>query len=138
MADPETSQPPTAKRASIFDTGDEDVDLSAFAPKTTPNRDAPSADQVRVVSEAAKFPSRERPKAAKAPAPVPAAAPIRAAREQRRHRTGRNIQLNVKASQATIDAFYEITDQQGWVLGETLEHALEALRRSLKNGGKNN
>jgi hypothetical protein len=41
----------------------------------------------------------------------------------------------VKASQETLDAFYAITDRQGWVLGETLEHALAALQRELDNGG---
>ena len=50
---------------------------------------------------------------------------------QRRHRTGRNVQFNVKASQETVDAFYAISDAKGWVLGETLEHALAALKREL-------
>ncbi len=103
-------------RASIFET--DDLDVSGFAPRTGPDTSAPLAEQVRAVAEAAQFRSREQP------APVPK-------RVQRRHRTGRNVQFNVKASQETVDAFYAISDAKGWVLGETLEHALAALKREL-------
>ena len=41
------------------------------------------------------------------------------------------MQLNIKATQDTVDLFYRLTDNQGWVLGETLERALEALQREL-------
>ena len=57
-------------------------------------------------------------------------------REPRRHRTGRNVQFNVKASQETVDAFYAISDRNGWVLGETLEHALAALQREVAGKGR--
>ena len=77
--------------------------------------------QVKAVAEAARFRSREP---AATPEPV-------AKRIPRRHRTGRNVQFNVKAAQETVDAFYAISDQQNWVLGETLEHALAALQREL-------
>ncbi len=106
----------TSARASIFDA--DDLDISGFAPKPGPDSSAPAADQVRAITEAAHFRSREQP----APAPK---------RVQRRHRTGRNVQFNVKASQETVDAFYAISDAKGWVLGETLEHALAALKREL-------
>ncbi len=85
---------------------------------------APPADKVKAVAEEARFHSRE-------PKPTVSA---ESKRVPRRHRTGRNIQFNVKASQETLDAFYAITDRQGWVLGETLEHALAALQRELDNG----
>jgi hypothetical protein len=74
-----------------------------------------------VVSEAANFRSRD-------PKPPPEK-PLR--REQRRHRTGRNVQLNIKARAEAIDAFYAITDRENWVLGETFERAIEALKREL-------
>jgi hypothetical protein len=106
-------------RASIF--GDDDLDLSGFAPKPGPDSAAPPPAQVRAVAEAANFRSRDP---VLPPVPVPKRAP-------RRHRTGRNVQFNVKASQETIDAFYAISDAKGWVLGETLEHALAALQREL-------
>src|SRR5690348_15697052 len=111
----------SGSRASIF--ADDDIDVSGFAPKAGVDRSAPPPEQVKAVAEAARFRSRE-PVAAKPPATVK--------RPPRRHRTGRNVQFNVKASQETVDAFYEISDREGWVLGETLEHALEALRRELQ------
>ncbi len=52
----------------------------------------------------------------------------------RRYRTGRNVQFNIKAMQDTVDAFYAMTEAQGWVLGFTLcgKRAVEALQRELK------
>ena len=44
--------------------------------------------------------------------------------EQRRHRTGRNVQLNIKARAEAVEAFYAITDREKWVLGETFERGL--------------
>ena len=52
-------------------------------------------------------------------------------REPRRYRTGRNIQLNIKARADVIEAFYRLADQKGWVLGETSERAIAALEREL-------
>jgi hypothetical protein len=111
-------------RASIFD--EDDIDVSSFAPKQGPDASAPPAEQVRAVAVAAHFVSREAP-----PPPVPVPK-----REPRRHRTGRNVQFNVKASRDTVDAFYLISDRNGWVLGETLEHALVALQRELGEQGR--
>ena len=112
----------TAKRAGVFDVED-DLDVSGFEPRPA-NRPAVKPEQVRVVSEAAQFQSRE-PKRAAAPLPR------RPRREPRRYRTGRNTQLNIKARTETIEAFYAIADQQGWVLGETFERAIDALKQSL-------
>jgi hypothetical protein len=105
-------------RASIFDD-DEPLDLTGFSPKSTPDETAPPRDQVRALSEAAHFPSREAK-------PAPAEA-----RMQRRYRTGRNVQLNIKTDPETITRFYEISDRRGWVQGETLARALAALEREL-------
>jgi hypothetical protein len=106
-------------RASIF--ADDDLDVSDFAPKAGPDKSAPVPAQVKAIAEAARFHSRE---------PVLPPTPA-AKRVPRRYRTGRNVQFNVKASQDTVDAFYSISDSKGWVLGETLEHALAALQREL-------
>jgi hypothetical protein len=110
-------------RASIFDdeSGD-DIDLSGFEPKK-PLPDAPvlPPEKVREVTEASNFVSRSPVRAKPQPEPPP----------RRGRRTGRNMQLNIKATQQTVNAFYRITDSQGWVLGETLERALEALEREL-------
>jgi len=110
-----------AQRASPFDE-EGDLDISGFSPKATPQQSA-RPEQVRAVSEAAQFQSRE-------PRPVskPAAA---VKREPRRYRTGRNMQLNIKARTEAISSFYEIADKQGWVLGETFERAIDALKREL-------
>lgn len=106
-------------RASIF--ADDDLDVSDFIPKAGPDKSAPMPEQVKAIAEEARFRSRE-------PTPAPAPEPKRL---RRRYRTGRNVQFNVKASQDTVDAFYAISDGNGWVLGETLEHALAALQREL-------
>ena len=56
----------------------------------------------------------------------------RAEKRQRRRRTGRNVQFNLKAKPETIDAFCAVADHQGWGLGETLEKAVELLLREYK------
>lgn len=100
------------ERAGLFE--DEDLDLSRFTPQK-PAAEQPPPEAVRAVAEGARFQSRE-------PATT---------RQQRRYRTGRNIQLNTKVTVSTRDGFYEISDRYNWVLGETLERALAALRREL-------
>lgn len=113
-------------RASIFEEGDvQELDVGSFAPKTTIDAKAPRAEQVRAVSQAAKFLSRE---------PAAPNFDAQTKRAARRYRTGRNVQFNVKALQETVDAFYAVTESQpGWVLGYTLQRAIEALQRELKN-----
>ena len=111
-----------SKRASIFDA-DTGLDVSSFAPKTKPDTDAPPPERVKAVSQSANFRSRE-PQAPKTEVPPK--------RPPRRYRTGRNVQFNVKAKRETVDAVYAITEAQGWVLGYTLQRAVEALQRELK------
>lgn len=118
-------------RAKLFD-GDDDLDLTAFKPKAAADKTAPLPEKVREVSEAANFHSREPAKVTPEPTADPAPADaVKSRRQPRTHRTGRNVQFNVKASQEAIDAFYRISDEQSWVLGETLERALSALERDL-------
>jgi len=111
----------SGKRAGVFDVED-DLDVSGFKPQSA-ERPKVAPDQVKAVSEAAQFLSRE-PRREETPAGL-------VKREPRRHRTGRNIQLNIKARAEVIEAFYAIADQRGWVLGETFERAIEALQRDL-------
>jgi hypothetical protein len=114
-----------AERASVFDSAG-DFDVAGFAPKTPkPKQTEAAADAVRAVSEASSFRSRE---------PVAAKAVEAPRREPRRYRTGRNVQLNVKVSSETLAAFYAIADAQGWILGETLERAVAALKREIGGG----
>lgn len=111
----------SGKRAGVFDVED-NLDISGFAPKAA-DRPAARPEQVRTVSEAAQFQSRE-PRRERLPANS-------SKREPRRYRTGRNIQLNIKARAEAIEAFYAIADERGWVLGETFERAIDALKRDL-------
>jgi len=84
-------------------------------------------EDTRRVAEAAGFHSREVTTARLAP--QPGAGPAAATQQQRRRRTGRNVQLNLKARPDTIAAFCAVADAQGWGLGETLEHAVALLQR---------
>ena len=105
----------TRERASIF-AGDDALDISGFAPKSGPETSEVSAELVRVIAEASRFPSRE-------------AKPMR--RPTRIHRTGRTMQFNARTTPETVEALYAIADRQEWLVGETLERALAALQREL-------
>lgn len=106
-----------AERAGIFE---DDLDLSVFTPNKSTGA-APSREAVREVSEQASFQSRE-------------AAPVPPKKADRRHRTGRNEQLNLKVRGDVKDLFYRINDAQGWVQGYTFERAVQALQRELASG----
>ncbi len=106
------------ERASVF--GDEQLDLSDFKPKP-----AARARAVREVAEKAGFTSREA-------LAVPSdATPEPVRREQRRYRTGRNVQLNLKVRQEDINVFYALADQEGIVLGEAFARAVAAWKEKL-------
>jgi hypothetical protein len=51
-------------------------------------------------------------------------------KQQRRYRTGRNQQLNIKATEQTINKFYRLADKENITLGELLERALDALEKA--------
>lgn len=101
----------------------ESFDPSDWSPqpkqKSKPAAPKPKLEETKKLAEAAGFRSRE---AAQPEPPVPA-------RQQRRRRTGRNAQFNIKAKPETIDAFCAIADAQDWGIGETLEKAVELLKR---------
>jgi len=99
-------------RASIF----EDDDLPA-----APESPRPAPEQVRALSEAANFHSRE-------PQPAPAG---QGRRKPRTYRTGRTAAFSAKTTPETVDALYAIAERQGWKVGETFEKALEALNEKL-------
>jgi hypothetical protein len=98
----------STERADPFAGGD--LDVSGFTPASP--RSPPARAVIRKISEENNFPSRAAPKV------------------QRRRRTGRSVQVNIKATQETIDRLVAISDRRGWVFGETLEHALGALEQS--------
>jgi hypothetical protein len=94
------------KRADPF-AGD-DLDLSGFAPVA--RRPIPPRDQIRVVSEASGFPSR---------------APENSKPQQRRCRTGRNLQLNLKVTAETAARFTTLADTRDLPFGELLKQLLD-------------
>lgn len=96
-----------------------DLDLSDFKPAPIPKKPAVEKEAIREVSEATGFPSRAPERAPTVAKPV----------VQRRRRTGRNAQLNVKATPETIARFTAIADRHGLVFGELLERALDAFER---------
>lgn len=111
------------QRASIFPP--DDLDISDFAPEAAPDT-GPDRETIHAVSAQSNFPSRE-PKQPRAST----AAPETPKRQPRRHRTGRTAQFNARTTPETVEAFYAIADRKGWLVGETVEHALAALQREL-------
>ena len=123
----------TNARASIFD-GDDDFDLSEFTPRPKTAKPRADKDALREVAEKKGFVSREpsapkpAPKAEKVVAPPPAPEPM----PQRRYRTGRNRQLNLKVTDDVMRRFYALADSQDLILGEAFEQAVTALEILVK------
>ena len=91
-------------------------DLAEFTPKSKkPTKPKAHRNRSQKAAEAAGFRSRE-PKSSDTA-------------RQRRRRTGRNVQFNLKAKPETIEVFCKVADANGWGLGETLEYAVELLAR---------
>lgn len=93
------------------------------------------ADTIDAIAKNAGFPSRKAGNAGasetasgtgKAPSPAPPPA-----RVPRRHITGRNRQINIKATEETIEELYRIADKMGVPLGAVLERALAALAKDI-------
>ncbi|MEA3388435.1 MAG: stability/partitioning determinant [Pseudomonadota bacterium] len=114
-------------RANPF--GDLDDFGAAPAAKPVP------ADAIEKIAQNSGFPSRKAGGTTRGTASEtgetasPSPAPPVAARQPRRHVTGRNRQINIKATEDTIDALYRIADAMNLPLGAVLEQALAALER---------
>ena len=102
-------------------------DLDDFAPtaKAKPTK-AVQQEAIDQVAAENGFPSRQP---VKHPAPPAEPAP---AKTQRRHRTGRNQQINLKATAETIDHLYRVADRLGVPLGEVLARALVELDKATR------
>lgn len=103
-------------RANPF--GDLDDFASDKAAKPMP------AEAIDKLAKASGFPSRKATRETeetKAPPPP--------TRSPRRHVTGRNRQINIKATEETITELYRIADEMRLPLGAVLEHALAALAK---------
>lgn len=98
----------------------DELDVSDFQPsKPKEAAKRPGKEETVKAAQAAGFQSREPAKAKSGAGGT----------RLRRRRTGRTQQLNLKVTTETLQAFYKISDQQGWVLGETLEHAVALLEK---------
>jgi hypothetical protein len=111
--------PTSTQSGTRADPLGDDIDLSTFTPAPS-KRPKVEKEAVREVSEQNNFPSR---------APERAKPPAQAKAPQRRRRTGRNVQFNIKATPTTIARFTAIADQHQLVFGELLDLALDAFER---------
>lgn len=101
-------------------------DLGDFAP-APPKAKPEHQDVVDEVAAQHGFPSRQPAKPVAAPAAASESPPRR---QQRRYTTGRNKQINIKATDETIKRLYQLADARGVPLGELLEQALDALENA--------
>ena len=99
-------------------------DLDDFATPPTPR--PVQNEAIDQLAEASGFPSRKA-RGTEGAANSAAAPP---ARQRRRHVTGRNRQINIKATEETIETLYRIADDLGLPLGAVLEQALAALEKT--------
>lgn len=107
-------------------------DLNDFAPKEKAK--PVDRDAIEKIAKDNNFSSSTPPKTEAQPAkPKQEAAPAEK-RKQRRHTTGRNQQINVKATGETIAKFNRIADAENLPMGEILDRALDAYERERKSG----
>jgi hypothetical protein len=93
------------------------ADVPVFQPK--PRRENPVAnDAIDRIAEENNFPRRRVLRT-----------PNEAKRKRRVYTTGRNRQLNIKATSQTVERFYKIADERKTPLGALLEQALDALEK---------
>ena len=90
----------------------------AFA--TRPRKEKPFAnDAIERIAEKHNFPSREARKA-----------PTTQKRKPRTYRTGRNCNLNLKATSETIERYHKLAEERGVTNARLLELALDALEKA--------
>ncbi|MGZ3297738.1 MAG: stability/partitioning determinant [Asticcacaulis sp.] len=132
----ETINANSSARASIFDEAD-DFDLSEFTPRPKTSKPRADKESLRELAEQKGFTSREpAPRAAKVAAPQPVSPPAPEPEPilQRRYRTGRNRQLNLKVTDDALRRFYALADSQDMILGEAFEQAVLALEILVSRG----
>lgn len=89
--------------------------LPTFEPKPKTTLKA-NKEKIEELADASGFPSRQPVRAAQARRPA-----------GRRYKTGRNQQINIKATAQVIERLYKMADTKRVPLGELLEQALDAL-----------
>ncbi|MEM7172455.1 MAG: stability/partitioning determinant [Pseudomonadota bacterium] len=107
----------TKERQSLFSDELNNLDPNAWVPpESKVSNDRKPTPETKQVAEEAGFQSR--PTAGQGSAP----------KKQRRRRTGRNAQFNIKTTPEAIEEFTAIADALDWGLGETFEKAIPLLK----------
>ena len=101
------------------------ANLDDFTIKPPEKKPKPQPEAIEKLSQEAGFPSRQ-------PRRAPAAEPVK--RAQRRHTTGRNVQIPIKGTAETRAQLEALADELQEPFGEVLARALAALRRELGAG----
>ncbi|HVJ35187.1 MAG TPA: hypothetical protein VND94_18900 [Terriglobia bacterium] len=115
LLDPKPAKPPLAKPVTpaptpIAASPTPEAPTGEAAEPRPPAPERPSRAQIEQLARDTGFISRERP------------------RMGRRHRTGRDRQLNLKVRTVDLDDFYAFADREGITLGEAFERAVSALK----------
>ena len=110
------------ERVDIF--AEADIDLGKFKPKDDDQPKRPAPEAFAGIGEG-KFVSREPAKTAK---------PL--VKKPYRYRTGRDRQLNVRASSKTIDGYTALAETLNCSVAELIERALSALQREVEHSGR--
>lgn len=87
----------------------------------------PKISELKHVAQQARY---DRPLSSHAPGETPGE---RYAATDNRYRTGRNQQLNLRVSAEDAHRFDEIAAQFGWIKGQMLSYALDALEVQLRD-----
>ena len=104
----------TTDRANPF------ADLTEFQPKPKPVQKA----EIEKLAQENGFPSRQPVR--ETPTKT---VESKTERKGRRYTTGRNQQINIKATSETIERLYKIADEKNIPLGQVLDLALDAFER---------
>ena len=91
------------------------TEAPVFKPKTTPHK-AIEKESIEQIARDQNFPSRQAQRGK-----------TETVRKSRRYTTGRNQQLNFKATSETVARFYRLADERKLPLCELFELALNAL-----------
>jgi len=98
------------------------ADLDEFQAKPKPK--PIQKEEIEKLAQENGFPSRQPIKATPKTALKPSAKPQR---KGRRYTTGRNQQINIKATAETIERLYKLADKKNMPLGQVLELAIDAI-----------
>ena len=94
------------------------TEVPVFQTKTKTEKPV-AKEAIDRIAEENNFPSRQAPKTQAVPR-----------RKRRVRRTGRNQQLNIKATNETIERFIKAADDRDVALGEMLKQLLDAVDRA--------